>query len=233
MNPKELSAARLAKYFDHTLLKAQADRAGIAALCAEAREYGFYSVCVNPLWVPEAARLLAGSGVLVCTVVGFPLGATLPQAKAEEARISVAQGAGEVDMVIALGAVKSGDWSLVEADIAGVVKASGSSPVKVILETCYLTDQEIVQACQAAERAGARFVKTSTGFGTGGATKEQVALMKKTVGDRMLVKASGGIRTLGDTLTMIEAGADRIGASAGVAVLKELAGGTADKGTGY
>ncbi len=229
----KMNAQDLAKYFDHTLLKAQADKGQILTLCQEAREFGFYSVCVNPLWVPTAAQALYGSGVLVCTVVGFPLGATSPQAKAEETRIAREEGAGEIDMVIALGALKSGNWDLVAADITGVVKAAGPLPVKVILETCYLTEEEIIKACKTAQGAGARFVKTSTGFGSGGATKEVVALMKKTVAPALLVKASGGIRTLEETMTMIEAGADRIGASAGVAILKELAGASADQGSGY
>ena len=214
--------ASLAKTIDHTLLKAVGTESQVRELCAEARALGFASVCVNPVWVPLCARELAGSGVLVCTVIGFPLGANCPETKAAEARLAVSQGAAEVDMVMNLGAAKAGDWDRVEADIRAVVRVAGEALVKVILETCYLTDDEKTRACQAAERAGARFVKTSTGFGTGGATVEDVRLMRRTVGDRLQVKASGGVRTCRDALAMLEAGADRIGASSGLAIVREL-----------
>jgi deoxyribose-phosphate aldolase len=179
---------------------------------------------VNPVWVPLCAQELAGSEVLVCTVIGFPLGANSPEIKAAEARLAVSQGADEVDMVLNLGAAKAGDWKAVEEDILGVVKAAGKGLVKVIIETCYLTDDEKVKACEAAARAGARFVKTSTGFGTGGATVEDIRLMRKTIGDQLRVKASGGVRTCQDALAMLEAGADRIGASSGIAIVNELQG---------
>lgn len=221
--PERLTRAALAATIDHTLLKAVATPAQVRELCAEARAHGFASVCVNPAFVPLCARELAGSKVLVCTVVGFPLGANRGAIKAEEARLAVAEGAQEVDMVINIGLAKSGDWQGVEEDIRGVVKASGKAEVKVIIETCFLTEPEKVKACEAAVRAGAAFVKTSTGFGTGGATPEDVALMKKAVGGKLKVKASGGIRSLADAKAMIEAGADRIGASAGVAIVGEIA----------
>jgi deoxyribose-phosphate aldolase len=160
--------------------------------------------------------------VLVCTVIGFPLGANASETKAAEAALAVRQGADEVDMVINLGAAKAGDWKLVEDDIRQVVKASGKATVKVIIETCYLTDAEKVKACEAAARAGAHFVKTSTGFGTGGATADDVRIMKKTVGDKLKVKASGGIRSYHDAIQMLDAGADRLGASSGVAIVSEL-----------
>ncbi|HTX74115.1 MAG TPA: deoxyribose-phosphate aldolase, partial [Rectinemataceae bacterium] len=217
--PKEWTKATLAKTIDHTLLKAIATEQAVRELCAEARKNGFASVCVNPIWVPLCARELSGSAVMVCTVIGFPLGANATETKAAEAKLAVSQGAREVDMVINLGAAKAGEWKLVEEDIREVVKASGNVTVKVIIETCYLNDAEKVKACEAAARAGARFVKTSTGFGTGGATVEDVRLMKKTVGDRLLVKASGGIRSYHDAILMLDAGADRIGASSGVTIV--------------
>lgn len=222
--PKTWTQASLAKTIDHTLLKAVGTEAQVRELCAEARRHGFASVCVNPVWVPLCARELAGSEVLVCTVIGFPLGANRSETKAAETRQAVAEGADEVDMVIHLGAAKAGDWKAVEEDIRAVVKAAGTARVKVIIETCYLTDDEKVKACEASMRAGAHFVKTSTGFGTGGATAEDVRLMKRTVGDTLQVKASGGIRTCEDALKMLEAGADRIGASSGVAILGEFKG---------
>ncbi len=212
--------ATLAKTIDHTILKAVATEPQVRELCSEAREYKFASVCVNPVWVSLCAKELAGSGVPVCTVVGFPLGANTSEIKASEARLAVSQGAKEVDMVINLGAAKAGDWKYVEDDIRAVVQASGEAIVKVILETCYLTDAEKIQACQAASRAGARFVKTSTGFGTGGATVEDIRLMKKAVGGKLQVKASGGVRTYQEALQMLEAGADRIGASLSIAIVQ-------------
>lgn len=220
--PMSWTKASLAKTIDHTLLKAVGTEAQVRDLCAEARRFGFASVCVNPAWVPLCARELAGSEVLVCTVIGFPLGANHSDTKAAETRLAVSQGADEVDMVIALGAAKAGDWKAVEEDIRAVVKAAGTATVKVIIETCYLTDEEKVRACEASMRAGAHFVKTSTGFGTGGATVEDIRLMKKTVGPKLRVKASGGVRTCADALAMLEAGADRIGASASVAIVEEL-----------
>jgi len=221
--PKEWTKASLAKTIDHTLLKATATADQVRELCAEARKFGFASVCVNPVWVPLCAKELAGSPVLVCTVIGFPLGASVTSIKEAEAKLAIAQGAGEVDMVINLGAAKSGDWKAVEEDIRAVVRAANGTLVKVIIETCYLSDAEKVKACEAAAKAGARFVKTSTGFGTGGATAEDVKLMKKTVGGfGLLVKASGGVRSYHDAILMLDAGADRIGASSGVAIVSEL-----------
>jgi deoxyribose-phosphate aldolase len=214
---REMVAAAI----DHTLLKATATEDQVKALCSEARQYKFKAVCINPYWVPACARELAGSEVLIATVVGFPLGANSTAVKVEEARRAVAEGAREVDMVINIGRAKAGDWNSVREDIAAVVKASKPAIVKAIIETCYLTQEEKIAACRAAVAAGAAFVKTSTGFGTGGATVEDVRLMKETVGDAALVKASGGIKTYEDALAMLEAGASRIGASAGVAIMHE------------
>lgn len=204
---------------DHTLLKPEATPAQIEKLCAEAAEYHFASVCVNPVYIPLAARLLKGTGVKVCCVVGFPLGAIAPEQKAAEAASCAAMGAEELDMVIHVGAAKAGDWALVQRDIEDVVKAAAGHTVKVIIETCLLTDEEKVKACEAAKAAGAHFVKTSTGFSTGGATTHDIALMRKTVGPEMGVKASGGIRDYETAMAMIEAGANRIGASAGIAIV--------------
>ena len=220
--PKEWTKASIAKTIDHTVLKAVATEQQVRELCAEAKANKFASVCVNPCWVPLCAKELSGTGVLVCTVVGFPLGANATATKAEETRLAVRQGAVEIDMVINVGAAKGGDWKVVEEDIRGVVKAAAPAIVKVIIETCYLTDAEKVKACEAAMKAGARFVKTSTGFGTGGATVEDVKLMRQTVGDKMLVKASGGIRSYHDAIKLLEAGADRLGASSGVTIVSEL-----------
>ncbi len=222
-----ITRSAVASTIDHTLLKAVGTEKAIKDLCAEAKKYGFASVCVNPCWVSLCAAELAGTQVLVCTVIGFPLGANTSAVKAGEARLAVTQGAQEVDMVINLGAAKAGDWALVESDIRAVVDAAlfagPKVTVKVIIETCYLTDAEKVKACEAAVKAGAHFVKTSTGFGTGGATVEDVRLMKKTVAAAGLkVKASGGIRTLSDAVAMLEAGADRIGASSGVTIVNEI-----------
>ena len=212
----------LAKYIDHTLLKPDATEAQIEQLCAEAREYGFASVCVNSCYASLAARLLAGSDVAVCCVIGFPLGAATTAAKAFEAADAAQNGATEIDMVINVGAAKDGRWDDVEADIAGVAAAiEGKALLKVIIETCLLTDGEKIEACRAAVRAGADFVKTSTGFSKAGATAADVALMRKTVGPEIGVKAAGGIRTCADAMAMIEAGASRIGASAGIAILAE------------
>lgn len=210
----------IAAMIDHTLLKPEVTPAQIEKLCAEAAEYHFASVCVNPVYIPLAARLLKGTGVKVCCVVGFPLGAIAPEQKAAEAASCVAMGAEELDMVIHVGAAKAGDWALVQRDIEGVVKAAAGHTVKVIIETCLLTDEEKVKACEAAKAAGAHFVKTSTGFSTGGATTHDIALMRKTVGPEMGVKASGGIRDYETAMAMIEAGANRIGASAGIAIVE-------------
>lgn len=210
----------LNRYIDHTLLKPAATRADIAKLCTEAKEYRFASVCVNSAHIAEVAAALAGTDVAPCCVVGFPLGAMETEAKAFEAARAAALGAKEIDMVMDIGAAKEGDFARVEADIAAVVSAiQGRAKLKVILECCLLTDEEKTAACLAAKRAGADFVKTSTGFSTGGATEHDVALMRAAVGDDMGVKASGGIRTREDALRMIAAGASRIGASAGIAIV--------------
>ncbi|MDD3919848.1 MAG: deoxyribose-phosphate aldolase [Eubacteriales bacterium] len=217
----QLNAKEMAKFIDHTLLKPDATRAQIKKICDEAREYQFASVCVNSCWVGYVAKELAGSGVAPCCVVGFPLGAMLPEAKADEAALAVKMGAKEVDMVLNVGAAKGGEWDAVFADIQGVVAAcTGRAKLKVIIETCLLTDDEKVKACELAKEAGADFVKTSTGFSTGGATEEDVALMRSTVGPDMGVKASGGIRTREDAVKMIAAGASRIGASAGIKIIQ-------------
>lgn len=210
----------LAGMIDHTLLKPDATEAQITKLCEEAREHGFASVCVNPGWVPLAADLLDGSAVRVCTVIGFPLGATTSTAKAFEAMDALRNGATEVDMVINVGLLKSGKDDEVREDIAVVAEeVREKALLKVILETGLLTDAEKVKACQLAEEAGADFVKTSTGFGHGGATVADVALMRKTVGPEMGVKASGGIRDYETAMAMIQAGANRIGASAGISIV--------------
>jgi deoxyribose-phosphate aldolase len=218
---KKWTKAEIAAAIDHTLLKATATSEQIKTLCAEARENAFKAVCVNPCWVPLCASELAGSGVLIATVVGFPLGANSTAIKVEEARRAVAEGAREIDMVINIGKAKAGDWNSVRDEIAAVVHASKPAIVKTIIETCYLTQEEKIAACRAAVAAGAAFVKTSTGFGTGGATVEDVRLMKETVGNAAQVKASGGIKTYEDAVAMLEAGATRIGASAGLAIMKE------------
>jgi deoxyribose-phosphate aldolase len=218
------NAKELAGRIDHTLLKPEATSGQILQLCEEARQYNFWSVCVNPVWVAEAAELLRGTPVKVCTVIGFPLGATSSGAKAAEAEIAVADGAAEVDMVIPVGALKSGRLGQVRSDIQAVVGAvGGGALVKVILETALLSETEKIAACQLTIDAGAQYVKTSTGFGPAGATVADVALMRRIVGTDFGVKASGGIRDLQTALAMIEAGADRIGASAGVKILGELA----------
>lgn len=212
-----------ARMIDHTLLKAEATKEQIEKLCAEAKQFNFASVCVNPTWVKNSSELLQGSDVLVCTVIGFPLGANTPAVKAFEAKDAIANGAQEVDMVINIGALKDKNYDLVQADIAAVVEAAkGNALVKVIIESCLLTDEEKVKACELAVAAGADYVKTSTGFSTGGATAEDIALMRKTVGPDLGVKASGGVRSLEDMKKMIEAGATRIGASSGVAIMNGL-----------
>ena len=211
----------LNKYIDHTLLKPEATNEQITKLCEEARQYDFASVCVNTCYVPLAKQLLAGSDVKVCCVVGFPLGAMDTVSKAFEAKTAVENGAQEVDMVINIGALKDKDYDYVTKDIAAVVEASKPAIVKVIIEACLLTDEEKVEACKCSMNAKAEFVKTSTGFSTHGATPEDVALMKKTVGDVCKVKAAGGVRSYDDAMKMIEAGADRLGCSAGIKVMGE------------
>lgn len=216
-----MTTAQLAKMIDHTLLRADATQSEINQLTEEAKQYQFASVCVNPGWVSYAAEQLQGSGVDICTVIGFPLGASTSETKAFETTDAIAKGATEVDMVINISALKDGKDDYVEHDIRAVVEAAaGKALVKVIIETCLLTDEEKVRACQAAVRAGADFVKTSTGFSTGGATPEDIALMRRTVGPDMGVKASGGVRSLEDMQKMIEAGATRIGASSGVKIIQ-------------
>lgn len=212
----------IAKCIDHTVLKPQTTEAAVRKLCAEAAQYGFASVCVNPCWVALCADLLKYSEVDVCTVIGFPLGANTSAVKAFEAAEAIRQGATEVDMVLNVGALKDGNAELVRADIAAVVEAArGKALVKVILETCLLTDEEKRIACRLAKEAGADYVKTSTGFSTGGATEADIALMRAEVGPEMGVKASGGIRDYATAQAMIRAGASRIGASAGVQIVAE------------
>lgn len=211
-----------AAMIDHTLLKADATRDQIEKLCAEAKKYVFASVCVNPTWVKYSAELLAGTEVKVCTVIGFPLGASTSAVKAFETKDAIANGATEIDMVINIGALKNGEYDVVRDDIKAVVDAANGTLVKVIIETCLLTDEEKVKACELSVEAGADFVKTSTGFSTGGATAEDIALMRKTVGPDLGVKASGGVRNLEDMKKMVENGATRIGASSGVAIMEGL-----------
>jgi deoxyribose-phosphate aldolase len=217
------SQKAIARYIDHTLLKADATRAQITQLCREAQEYRFAAVCVNPTHVRLCADLLKDSGVAVASVAGFPLGATPPEVKAYEARQAIQNGATEIDMVINVGALKDGDYDLVERDIAAVVGVCHDSDAmcKVIIETALLSDQEKVKACELAQKAGADYVKTSTGFGPSGATFADVALMRRAVGPGMGVKAAGGIRSLADAQAMIEAGASRIGTSSGTKIVQE------------
>ncbi len=222
------TAEDLAGRIDHTLLKADATLPAIERLCAEAVSHGFASVCVNTRWVPTAAERLAGSSVMVCTVVGFPLGAMTRLAKAEEARITVAEGAAEVDMVIDIGGLLSGDIAAVYDDILGVVGAARPAPVKVILETSMLDDEHKAIGCLLAARAGSAYVKTSTGFGGGGATVSDIALMRAMVGNTLGVKASGAVRTREDARAMLKAGADRIGASSSVAIVTGTEGAAGD-----
>ncbi|ENQ3079854.1 deoxyribose-phosphate aldolase [Bacillus sp. WLY-B-L8] len=210
----------IAKLIDHTVLKPDTKKEDVMKVLEEAKKYNFASVCINPTWVKLAAEELAGHDVDVCTVIGFPLGANTTETKVFETKDVIAKGATEVDMVINVGALKDGNNELVEKDIYEVVQAAkGKALVKVIIETCLLTDEEKVRACQLAVKAGTDFVKTSTGFSTGGATAEDIALMRKTVGENVGVKASGGVRTREDAEKMIEAGASRIGASASVAIV--------------
>ncbi|HUI06667.1 MAG TPA: deoxyribose-phosphate aldolase [Verrucomicrobiae bacterium] len=217
----------VAQLIDHTILRPDTTRSDIEQLCREARQNKFYSVCVNPTWVSLARQLLEGSGVKVCCVVGFPLGAQPPESKAMEARAAIRAGAKEIDMVINVGALKSGDDELVLRDIRTVVEAcrDGSAKCKVILETALLTNEEKARACEHAVKAHADFVKTSTGFSSGGATVEDVSLMSRIVREKGLgVKASGGVRSLADLMKMVAAGATRIGTSSGVKILKEARG---------
>lgn len=209
-----------ASYIDHTLLKPEATKEQIQKICAEAREYGFASVCVNPTWVSLAAAELKEAASKVCTVIGFPLGTSTSATKAFETKDAIANGADEIDMVINIGALKSKQYKAVEKDIRAVVEAANGTLVKVIIETCLLSKEEKMKACELAVSAGADFVKTSTGFSTGGATVEDVALMRQTVGPKIGVKASGGVRSLEDLESMVKAGATRIGASSGVKIIK-------------
>ena len=216
-----MDGKQLAKYIDHTILKPDATAAQVLKLCDEAKQYGFASVCVNPSRIALAADALKGTDVTPCCVVGFPLGAIPTESKAAETAVAVKNGAREIDMVIDVGRAKDGDWAYVEADIAGVKAACGEALLKVIIETCLLTDDEKVQACLAAKRAGADFVKTSTGFSKAGATVADVKLMRETVGPDMGVKAAGGIHNRTEAEAMIAAGATRIGASSGIAIVTE------------
>jgi deoxyribose-phosphate aldolase len=217
---------RLAAVIDHTLLKPEATQTDIERVCEEALIYGFAAVCINPFWVPVAAQKLEASPVRVCTVVGFPLGCNAPEAKMQEANIARSAGAEEIDMVINIGALRSGDYAAVQEDVAGVAEVvhDGGGLLKVIIETCLLTNEQKIKASRLAVEAGADFVKTSTGFSTGGATIEDIRLMCDVVGPHAGVKASGGIKTLAAMRSMLAAGASRIGTSAGVNIIKELEG---------
>ncbi|MFA6617811.1 MAG: deoxyribose-phosphate aldolase [Candidatus Neomarinimicrobiota bacterium] len=211
---------KLSKYIDHTLLKPQATEAELKKLCEEAIQYDFAAVCVNPCNVAYCASILESTKIKLASVVGFPLGASIPSIKSAETLMAVEDGANEIDMVINIGALKDKKYELVEADIKAVVDSAEFNTVKVIIETCLLSDEEKVKACELARSAGAHFVKTSTGFSTGGATVEDVELMYKTVGKELKVKASGGVRTYEDAQALIDAGASRIGASSGLAILE-------------
>ncbi|WLH66166.1 deoxyribose-phosphate aldolase [Pseudomonas sp. FP2309] len=224
-----LPPAALAKYIDHTLLAPDASRDQVRTLCEEAREHGFYSVCLNSAQVPYAASCLTGNSVVICAVVGFPLGAGLSDTKAFEARQAIAAGAGEIDMVLNIGWLKDGLLDAVRDDIAQVHAACGAVPLKVILETCLLDDTQKVQACEICRDLGVAFVKTSTGFSRSGATVEDVALMRRTVGAGVGVKASGGVRDYPTAVKMIEAGATRLGSSSGIAIVS----GTMTAASGY
>ena len=217
---KEVTTMEMNRMIDHTLLKQDASIEAIKKLCEEAKEYHFASVCVNPGFVPLAASMLKGTDVKVCTVVGFPLGATLPESKAYEAKLAIEAGATEVDMVINDSMAKEHDYEYIEKEVACVKKACGSILLKVILETCLLSDDEIIECSKASVRGGADYVKTSTGFSKGGATVHAVELMRKAVGPKIGVKASGGIHSREEAQAMIDAGATRIGASCGVQIVK-------------
>ncbi|BCW10023.1 deoxyribose-phosphate aldolase [Arthrobacter sp. NtRootA4] len=222
MSNEAVAPANIASYIDHTLLKPEASEADILKVCAEAVEYRFKSVCVNPVWVKTVTKALKGSGVLTCSVIGFPLGATPTDVKVFEARGAVLDGANEIDMVINMASARANDKGALVDDIRAVAETvrAGEAILKVIIETSMLNDEQKVIACEAAAEAGADFVKTSTGFNGGGATVEDVALMRKTVGPGLGVKASGGVRSLADAQAMIAAGATRIGASSGIAIVK-------------
>jgi deoxyribose-phosphate aldolase len=227
-NDMNYSSAEIAAMIDHTILKADATKDEVVQICREAKQYQFATVCVNPSWVATAAEVLKGSGVGITTVVGFPLGATTTASKAAEAKFAIEDGATEVDMVLNIGLLKSGDLEGVKRDVEGVAAAvKGQAILKVILETGLLTDEEKVVASEICKQAGADFVKTSTGFGKGGATVEDIALMRRTVGPGLGVKASGGVRDRETALQMFAAGATRIGASSGIAIV------TGGKGEGY
>ncbi|ADO76257.1 deoxyribose-phosphate aldolase [Halanaerobium praevalens] len=215
-----MNKEEIAKTIDHTLLGAEVTAAEVKEKCEEAKKYNFASVCTNPDQVALVKKELAGSEVKVCTVIGFPLGVNLTEIKVKEAEAAVKAGADELDMVIKIGALKAGNYEQVQKDIEAVVKAAPSKIVKVIIETCYLTEAEKIKACKIAKAAGADFVKTSTGFGSGGATIEDIVLMRKTVGEQMGVKASGGVHSLEEAQAMIDAGATRIGASSGVQIIE-------------
>jgi len=225
--PESEAARQVARYIDHTLLRPDATRDEILKICEEGARFGFASVCINPIWVREAACVLRGSGVKVCTVIGFPLGANTPDTKSFEARRAIFDGASELDMVINVGALKSGDYDLALRDITGVVEVAHEVGYicKVIIETALLTDDEKIRACMLSKEAGADFVKTSTGFSKGGATVADIELMRRVVGGEMGVKASGGVKDLKQAQDMIRAGATRIGASVGVKIIQEAVGG--------
>ncbi len=219
-----MNREELAKFIDHTNLKAYASRDDIKKLCDEAKEYGFYAVCVNPYRVKDAAEFLKGTDIKIASVVGFPIGATFTETKVQETIMAIRDGAREIDMVMNIGAMKDGNYDLVENDIREVVEAAHemNAKVKVIIETCYLTDEEKRKVCEIAKKAGADFVKTSTGFGSAGARVEDVKLMRETVGEEMGVKAAGGIHNANEAIAMIEAGATRIGASRSVQIMESL-----------
>ncbi len=219
---EQLDPQQLAAMIDHTLLKADATESQIHALCREAVDYRFASVCVNPVWVPCCAGQLRDEKIPVCTVLGFPLGASQTSIKVEEAKLAISQGATEIDMVMCIGRFKSGHFAKMQEDVAAVVAASAPHLVKVILETCLLRDDEIIRACELAVAAGAGYVKTSTGFAAAGAKADHIRLMRQTVGAKIGVKASGGIRDLATALEMIHAGASRIGASASVSIIQQV-----------
>ncbi|WP_288867098.1 deoxyribose-phosphate aldolase [uncultured Sneathia sp.] len=212
------------KYIDHTVLKATVSPKEIEKLCSEAIEYKFYSVCVNGCYVKKCSEILKNTGVKIAAVIGFPLGAMSTKAKVYEAKTCIEDGASEIDMVINVGMLKAKEYSYVEGEIRQIKEAIGNNVLKVIIETCYLTDEEKVKACELALNANADFVKTSTGFGTGGATFEDVKLMKETVGNRAKVKASGGVRTYEDAVKYIELGAERLGTSSGINIVKKIGG---------
>ncbi len=216
-----LKSDNISKLIDHTLLKANASRQDIQELCSQAIKQGFFSVCINPYWVKPAVDMLKGERVRVCSVIGFPLGACASRVKAFQSGIALEQGAHELDMVVNIGAVKDKDYSVVEAEIKEVKRVAGDNIVKVIIETCFLTQEEKVHLCKLVKECGADFVKTSTGFGTAGATVEDVRLLRETVGSHIGVKASGGIRNLETLMGMVEAGANRIGTSSGIIIMEE------------